>query len=800
MLLSLQWLREFVPFEGSAEELGRRLTMLGLELEGIHRPFAHLEPFVVGHVLTCERHPEADKLSVCTVDVGQGEPLSIVCGAPNVAAGQKVPVACIGVTMPDGLKIKKAKLRGVASHGMICSERELGLSEDHSGIMVLDDSAVPGTSLLKVLPLDEEVLEIGITPNRGDCLSVLGLAREVALSCKLPLTLPSIRLVEEGPSANDIVRLEIENPALCPQYLGRVISGGKTGKSPAWMRYRLQACGIRSISNFVDVTNYVLLELGHPLHAFDLDTLKGGVIVVRTPRDGETLVTLDGQERALAAGDLLICDAEKPVGLAGVMGGLNSEITEKTVNVFLECAVFEPIAIRRTARRLGMQSEASYRFERGVDRGLSEFVAGRAAALMAEVAGAVVRPGVCKAEPRALEIKPVRFRASRAELLLGTNPGENFCRETLELLGCSVSDGKDEWSVIPPTHRPDLTREADLIEEIGRVYGVDRIAPTLPKVSRSLEAGCPDTEYHFLLKIKGWAAGLGLNEAINYSFVGEKELDALMLPETGRIHIMNPLSAEQNVLRPHLAPGLLNALRHNIAQGNSGVRLFETAHIFSEDPSSETTAKEQGRLAILLYGSRYDSLWPHREADADYQDLKGIVEHLLERLGLGEAEYLLVEGESAYPYLLPCVAVCVHDSVVGYIGRIRPEMAEFFHARKDIWFADMDTDMLRTLSKAAQSRFKSLPQYPPVRRDITVVAPATMPVRAVVDHVRGLKLPLLEDVTLLDVYEPENQPDKRNLTYRMTFRHSQRTLQDSEVDKIRESVAKSLVQKLGVTL
>lgn len=800
MLLSLQWLREFVPFEGGAEELGRRLTMLGLELEGIHRPFAHLEPFVVGHVLTRERHPEADKLSVCTVDTGEGEPLTIVCGAPNVAAGQKVPVARVGVTMPDGLKIKKAKLRGVASHGMICSERELGLSEDHSGIMVLDDSAVPGTSILKVLPLDEEILEIGITPNRGDCLSVLGLAREVAMSCKLPLTLPDVRLAEEGPDANGIVRLEIEDPRLCPQYFGRVISGGKSGKSPAWMRYRLQACGIRGISNFVDVTNYVLLELGHPLHAFDLDTLKGGTVVVRTPKGPEKLVTLDGQERELAAEDLLICDTEKPVGLAGVMGGLNSEITERTVNVFLECAVFDPITIRRTARRLGMQSEASYRFERGVDRGLSEFVIDRAASLMALVSGAVVRPGICKAEPCPLEIKPVRFRSARAELLLGAKLGDEFCRETLELLGCAVSGDKDEWSVIPPTYRPDLTREADLIEEVGRVYGVDRIVPTLPKVSRSLDSGRPDTEYHFLLKIKRWAAGLGLNEAINYSFVGDKDLDALQLPQEGRIHIMNPLSAEQNVLRPHLAPGLLNALRHNIAQGNSGIRLFETAHVFSEDAFSETSAKERGRLAILLYGSRYDSFWPHKEADADYQDLKGVVEHLLAHLGLGEAEYSLVDGGNAYPYLLPCVAVRVRDAVIGHIGRIRPEMAEFFHARKDIWFADMDTDSLRSMSEGVRTRFKSMPQYPPVRRDITVTAPAAMPVRAAIDHIRGLKLPLLEDITLLDVYAPENRPDERNLTYRMTFRHSQRTLQDSEVDKIRESVARSLVQNLGVTL
>lgn len=801
MLVSLEWLREFVPYEKDAEALGRLLTGLGLEMEGVEHPFAYLEPFVVGYVLACERHPQADKLSVCSVDVGEAEPLTIVCGAPNVAQGQKVPVAKIGVTMPDGMKIKKAKLRGVVSCGMICSERELKLSDDHSGIMVLDENAPTGASLLDVLPLDRTVLEIGITPNRGDCLSMLGIAREVAMACGLPLTLPEISLIEEGPQADAIVRVEVDDAALCPQYLGRVLHGGAVSQSPRWMRYRLQACGIRAISNFVDVTNYVLLELGHPLHAFDLDVLSGGVIRVRTPFEGERLATLDGRDHVLAADDLLICDQEKAVGLAGVMGGLNSEITGRTRNVFLECAVFDPASIRRTARRHGIHSEASYRFERGVDRGMSLFALDRAAGLMSRLSGAVVRPGVCRFEPEEDVRAPIRFRPGRAGGLLGTSLEEEFCRKTLEGIGCGVSGTGEAWQVTPPTHRPDLTREADLVEEVGRVYGVDRIAPTLPRVSRSLDAE-PRTgsEYHFLMRLKRWGAGTGLNEAINYSFVGEKDLDMLGLPETGRIRIRNPLSAEQNVLRPLLAPGMLNAFKNNLAQGNEGLRLFETAHVFVHDPDSPTTARELGRLAILLYGTRHDALWPHQEADADYQDLKGIVEHLFGSLGLGRARFSLADAAGAPSWLALPVEVTVEGKCVGHMGRIRPEIAAACHARKDVWYAELDTDALHALARGKKAAFRPLPQYPPVRRDITLVLPAATPVEAVLDHVRAMGLPLLEDIALLDVYTADDRPDTRNLTYRMIFRHPDRTLQDSEVDKIRETVAQSLAQNLGAAL
>ena len=798
MLLSLNWLREFVPYEGTAEQLGARLTMLGLELEEIHRPYEAIKDIVVGHVVECGRHPESDHLSICKVDAGQGELLDIVCGAPNVAQGQKVPVALVGTAMPGGLVIKKAKLRGQPSFGMICSERELGLTEDHAGIMVLPEDAPVGQKLVDVLALDREVLDISITPNRADCLSIIGLAREAALAFGLPFTLPQFTLEEHGEDASACVPIEIADPELCWLYQGRILDGISVRPSPMRIRHRLHAMGVRPISNIVDATNYILLECGQPLHAFDLGKLEGGRIIVAPAREGERFVTLDGQERVLTAADLCIRDAVRPVGLAGVMGGLNSEITDASGAVFLESAVFRPGTIRKTARRLGLSSEASYRFERGVDQVGNTWAMNRAAAMMAELSGGRVRRGICRVEPKPWKAPVVSFRPERADSLLGVHLTPDFDAGVLRQLGCTVetSDAAN-WKVGTPSWRCDLTREADLIEEVGRVHGLDLIPPTLPTVVRSLDrAGLPESRFSFWSRLKHWGKGLGLNEAVNYSFVGHKDLDHLRLPAEGRISIMNPLSAEQDALRTALAAGLLQNLRHNLAQGNAGLRLFELAHVFDADQASETTARESGRLGILLYGARFDAAWPQVEADADYSDLKGIVEHLLHFLHLPRASWT---QEAEHPFLTPCVRVAVDGAPVGVVGRVKPQLADAFHARKDVWLAELDLEALRTLHDAAAVRFVPLPVYPPVRRDITVAAGSAVRVEAVLEHVRGMKLPLLEDICLIDFFEPEQSED-RHLTFRLTFRHAGRTLKDAEVDKEREKVAQSLAKALDVSI
>lgn len=798
MLLSLKWLREFVPLEASAQELGDRLTMLGLELEDILHPYDGIKTIVVGHVLTKEAHPDSDHLAVCTVDVGQGEPLTIVCGAPNVAAGQKVPVALVGTTMPGGMVIKKAKLRGVPSFGMICSERELGLTDDHSGIMVLPEAFRVGDRLVDALDLDTEILEIGITPNRGDCLSVLGLAREAALAFKLPLTMPKVHVEEEGADWTSEWSIGIPKPELCPFYQLRLVEGVTVKPSPAWMRYRLHAVGVRPISNIVDITNYVLMELGQPLHAFDRDKLEGGRTEISLAREGERIVTLDGQERVLTASDLLIRDGVKPVALAGVMGGLETEISDASRAVMVESAVFRPETIRKTARRQSLPSEASYRFERGVDQGGSAYAMNRAVSLMAECAGGVVRTGACTLEPKPWIASVPTFRVRRAVDLLGMDVEPAFCADTLERLGCALDCGDEAaWKVTTPSWRQDLSREVDLIEEIARVKGMDTIPETLPAVSRPLERfGQPESCYAFLSRVKAWGSGLGLNEAENYSFVGHKDLDHLGLPKEGRIDIINPLTEEQNVLRTALAPSLLQNVRTNIAHGNMGVRLFEVANVFEADAASQTTARERARLGLVMYGSLYDTAWPHAETDAAYADVRGLVEHFAGFLHLAVPAFI---REAEHPAYAPCVRVEIDGRPVGLIGQVKPQLADAYHARKPVWLAELDLETLWELHQQARIAFRPLAVFPPSRRDVTVIAPTALSVSAIEEHIRGLRIAILEDVTLIDLYEPKDT-EERNLTFRLTFRKADRTLKDAEVDKEREKVAQSLVKNLGVRI
>lgn len=799
MLLSLSWLREFTPYEGTAEALGDRLTMLGLELEDIVRPFDNISDIRVGEVVQCLPHPDSDHLHCCKVDVGDGEILDIVCGAPNVAAGQKAPVALVGTRLPDGMVIKKAKLRGQPSMGMICSERELGLSDSHEGILVLPDGLLPGSRMVDALGLDREVLDISITPNRADCLSVLGLARETAMAFHLPLHVPDLPIIYDTAAPACEVALDIAARELCWLYSGRVVSGVRVAPSPLKMRYRLHAVGVRAISNIVDVTNYILFECGQPLHSFDLDKLKGGRIVVRPATEGERFVTLDGKERILSSGDLCICDAERPVGLAGVMGGQNTEITKDSRNIFLESAVFRPQSIRRTSRRLGLISEASYRFERGVDQRRTIWALDRACALMATVGGGFVRKGFSVAEPRPFIPCRIPFRPARADALLGVELDPAFCAQTLEGVGCAVErETEAAWTAIQPSWRHDLTREDDLVEEVGRVYGLDAIEPVLPPLRRNLEAcGAPESRFAFWGRIRDWGAGLGLNEAVNYSFVGHEDLDFLRLPREGRISILNPLSEDQNVLRTALAPGLLRDLRNNLAQGVQGLRLFELANIFEADPGSETTARETGMLGILLYGRRHEATWPHADEDMDYADLKGMVANLLAFLQLDAPVCRLAE---AHPFLSPCVDILVGDERVGFMGRVLPAMASEFHARKPVWIAELNLEILRRLHDAVAVTFRPLPVYPPVRRDITVMARPELTVGEIAAQVRGLGVPLLEDVTLVDCFEPEGDKasGERHLTFRLAFRHAGRTLNDAEVDKVREKVAESLCKRLGV--
>lgn len=795
MLLSLNWLREFVPYEGSVDTLADRLTMLGLEVEGVSRPFAACANVVVGHVLTRDKHPDADKLSVCTVDAGGEAPLQIVCGAPNVAAGQYVPVAKIGTVLPGGLTIKKSKIRGVESFGMICSESELGLAEKSEGILVLEGTPQPGKTLAEAMNLDDVVLEIGITPNRADCLSILGLARETAMVFGLPLSMPKVQINEHGPDAASLVSISIPEPALCPVYRARIIQGAEIKPSPAWMRYRLTAMGQRPVSNIVDVTNYVMLELGQPLHAFDRNLLAGDRIEVKPASGGMRFTTLDGQERILTGRDLLIWDGAKPVALAGVMGGENTEVSDRTTEILLECAVFNPATIRKTARRLGLSSESSYRYERGVDQPASLFAMNRAAALMAQVADGRVLPGVACAEPTPWSASSITFRPARANALLGIELTGDFCRKTFQGLGCGVdAKSADSWLVSPPPARLDLEREVDLIEEVARVHGMDRIPAAMPKMMKSLDV--PDTlgsEVPFLRRLKAWAAGAGLRETVNYSFVGSHELDLLGLPGEGRVPVANPLSEDQNVMRTMVAPGLLKSVRHNISQGNVSLRLFEVAKIFAADQASETTVRETHRIAFALCGARFAG-YPWPDEKVDYTDLKGLVENLLATFGLPGASYA---AKKDHPWLSPCVEVSLNGKVLGVMGRVLQDVADSFEAKAGLWMAELDAEALMSLYRHRSIRYVNLPKFPPSRRDMTVVMPAGLSVADVLAAVRGHKAAILEDVVVQDMFEPEGGEEK-NATFRVTYRHAERTLTDKDVDKTHAGLCDALTKTLPV--
>ncbi len=797
MLVSLNWLREFVPYEGDIQVLGDKLTMLGLELESIDDPFEPVKDIVVGHVVECETHPESEHLSVCTVDVNGPETLTIVCGAPNVAKGQKVPVATVGTTMPDGMKIKKAKLRGIKSMGMICSERELGFSEDHEGIWVLDDGLKVGDKLVDALNLERVVFDFDITPNRADCLSILGFARETSLAFDLPLTMPELNLVEAGGNVNDEIKILIDDPELCPLYNARILRGVETKKGPDWMRFKLLALGQRPISNIVDCTNYIMFELGQPLHSFDYDLIADKTIRVAPATDGMKFTTLDNMERTLTANDLLIWDGKRPVGLAGVMGGANSEMHAGSTNVLLEAAVFRPGTIRKTARRLALPSDASYRFERGVDQVMNRFCIDRAAQLMAETSGGSVVSGVATNEPKPWQDRSHGYRHDRCMRLLGLDLEPDFAKKVFEGEGCAV-DASDpaNWTVFSPSHRLDLEREVDLYEEVARVFGLDRIPAVLPRVAKSLEGGASDSEYEFIRSIKLWGAGVGLNEAINYSFVGDEDLDRLNLPGEGRVPIANPLSEDQNVMRTDLAPGLLNTLKHNMAHGNSHIRVFEVAKQFIADPQSETETCEHVRLGILLYGPRHAAEWPWGVAEADYLDLKGQVEHLVENhLKLAGAEFVLAEGHA---YLEPCVEVKLDDTVVGFLGKVKADVAAFYHARKDVWLADLDMDALRAKVVAHKIKFQTLPVFPPSRRDVTVIGPSTLPARTIRAAIEGAGINILESVELVAEFVPEGQDEERNLSFRLTYRSPTKTLKDKQVDKEHKKVLEALEKGLPI--
>lgn len=798
MKISLKWLKDYVALPPTVEELAHRLTMAGLEIEGIARPGDGLQGVVVAQVVAAEKHPNADKLSVTTIDRGDGTTLQVVCGAKNFKVGDKVPLATVGTTLPNGTQIKQAALRGVDSAGMLCSAKELGLSEESSGLLILDAGLTLGTPIAEALGLDDVVFEVNVTPNRSDALSHLGIAREVATLLGKGLCRPEVKLQESAVEASSKVSIRIDDAERCWRYAGRVIEGVTVKPSPQWMQDRLKACGVRAINNLVDVTNYVMLEYGQPLHAFDLDRIGGAQIVVRTAKGGETLTTLDGKARTLEADDLLICDATSPLVLAGVMGGASSEVTEKTTRVLLEVATFQPTTVRRSAKRHALHTESSHRFERGTDVAVVPEVLDRAAALIAQLGGGTVLKGRVDVYTAPKPPRQVTLRTQKVADLLGVEVPAAECARILTSLGFVKRGGDDAvatWEV--PTVRVDVSIEEDLVEEIARVRGFESIPSALP---RGLHALDPERPAHTLeRRLRAALAGQGVDEVVNYSFVAPAELEAFQAAD-GAIALSNPLSVEQSVMRTTLFASLVPNVVRSARFQATGVRFYEWGRSYRGQAgggqNGVPVAQETLQVAGALWGLRdRERSWSGKEAAVDLYDVKAVVEALLAAVHVTGVTFEPLDS----PWYHPRAAAVVKSQgrVLGTFGELHPRAQKRLDAPAGVFLFQLEVEAIQAAC-ALVPKAKPLSRFPSVLRDLAVVVNADVPA----EHVRRVILevgqPLVREVGVFDVYTgPQVGAGRKNLAFALTYRADERTLTDAEVVEAHAKIVAEVTSRLG---
>jgi len=811
MRVPLSWLKELVTVDLPVDEFCDRLDMTGTKVEAVHTLGESLDGVVVGQVLTKDQHPDAEKLTYCSVDVGKAEPLHIVCGATNFNAGDKVPVACVGTVLPNGVRIQKAKLRGLVSKGMMCSATELGVGGDGSGLLILPDDAPVGAPFAEYYGLGETVLELEVTPNRPDCLSMVGVAREVAAVLDTTFTTPSSVPEESGAPAAEAVSVSIEDAALCPRYTARVIRGVKVGPSPQWLADRIVAAGTRPISNVVDVTNYVMYELGQPLHAFDLATIAQqdgkAAIIVRTAREGETLTTLDGQERMLADDTLLITDPSGPIALAGVMGGETTEVSDVTVDVLLEAACFDPSVTSRTSRRLGLISEASLRFERGVDPDLAGRAADRAAALLAEVSGGTVAPGIVDVYPGERPPARLSLRPERANALLGTSLEDAEVASILERLGLGVRPADGALEVAIPTFRPDLEREVDLIEEVARIHGLENIASTRPGGRERVGGRTASQRLRDRIGVALRAAGL--NEHIGYSFADRADLDRLgweLAPDELLVELINPMSEEQAVMRWTLVAGLLRALSNNQRRGVSDVHLYEMATVFIT-ADGRKQPKERLMVGGVLAGAWRKPGWSDPARGLDFFDGKGVLETLFEALHAGRWSVRAAE----HAWLQPgrSADVVVGGDVVGWLGEVAAHALDAYEAAGPVTVFELSVPALVKAASRETVAFKEIPRYPAVTLDLALVVPEEVAADRVTASIRSAGGNMLESVRIFDVYrDPADAPDDarrlpggtKSLAFSLVYRAPDRTLTDEDVSPLHEKVVRKVCGAVGAVV
>lgn len=793
MKVSLEWLNEFVVIDTVPEDLAKQLTMRGLEVEGLEMIKPGFTGVVAGTIKKIDPHPNADNLTVCLIDTGSEE-VSVVCGAPNIAVNDRVPLAKVGARLSKGLTVDKRKLRGVESFGMLCSEKELGLSEDHSGIFILPGNISPGSDLSRLPFTNDTVFDINVPPNRGDCLSIFGIAREVASILDQKAKLPRFKTDGRG-KKNDIaeqIALTIDDTTACSRYVLRMIRGISIGPSPFWMRRRIARCGMRPINNIVDVTNYIMLELGQPLHAFDYKSLNGARIEVKTTDNASVFRTLDGVERNLEKGDILICDGAGPVAIAGIMGGENSEVTGETTDIALESAYFNPFSIRKTARRLGIRSEASLRFEKGIDIDNVGFAAERAAHLISELAGGSMVRGVQeifeKTEPKSIYITYRNING-----LLGTHIGQNEITRALRSIDLHLMKEDENGLVVSiPNFRHDIVEAADVIEEISRVHGFEDIPDTSPvSVLMAHKLDSRDRNRRILME---YARASGFYEIINFSFFSIRDIESFLIPtddERSRyVPIMNPISRDWGIMRTFLTPSVLKCIAYNLNRGTKNLRFFEKGKVFFQQQGSDSI-NEETMLSFVITGKEREYFWKEKYSDYDFFDIKGIIEGLMNEFGIDCSV-----TDCTQPFLDPSRSadVILEGVHAGWIGAIRDEVLGSYEIEQNVYCSEIRSDIL--LEKGnLKLQYRAIPRYPQVIRDFSFHVDDAIQISTITERIKCVS-PLIVSVGVFDMFRKET----RSVSIRVVFQSYEETLTDERVNALQKNIIGELTDIGGISL
>ncbi len=799
MLYSYNWLKEYLEAVPPPDELARILTMGGVEVDSIHKQGGDIEGVVTAKITSMEGHPNADRLSLCSVSTGETE-FQIVCGASNMKSGDAVALALVGAVLPGGFKIKKSKIRGVVSEGMMCSESELGIAEHSEGILILPEDTPLGLDLKDALGLNDTIFEISVTPNRGDVLSIKGLAREIAALTKKGFILTEEGEGEEPPPPKDLIDITVEEGASCPRYTAMVIEGVKVGPAPDFVVSRLAAHGLRSVNNVVDVTNYILLELGQPMHAFDLDKIKNNTIRVRSDKKGETLKTIDGTTvEFTGASAVVIADGDGPVAAGGIMGGDATSVTESTTRVLLESAFFTPSAIRRASKAINLSSDSSYRFERGVDIVNVRVALVRAAAMIIELTGGHAPGGVIDIYPNRFTPLDIEFSLCRAGALLGLTLDRDFIISAFTRLGIDVRDkaaDEDKLLCSPPSYRTDITSFIDLVEEAARITGYDVIPARMPRVP--LDCAASHQSVLFKKRIKNDMVSLGFTEVVNYSFVSE-DVFALFGGNPGGVAILNPLSEDHSVMRASLLPGLMRNLKFNLDRHLSALRIFELGPVFH---SGADAPVERWKVAGLIHGTRAPQSWNQSAEPVDFYDIKGVLEALFEGLDLRVMPETVPYDGPDKDFFHPgrAASMSLKGIPLAVLGELHPDLRASFGITERLYLFELDMETLYD-AQPGRRTFSKLTKFPASERDVALIVDENLSYGKIMTAIRKLNTKLIEKVDLFDVYYGNTIPDgKKSLAFRIRYRNPQKTLTHDEVDKAHERLVQEVTSKFNALI